>query len=78
MAPACETPAGCPIYELASDPLVERFCQDFLKAKVLYRRTGDPQAHRAIYDRWGLYDSPQTLYELEEVYAEWISSKQEK
>jgi hypothetical protein len=70
--PACEKPGGCPIYDLARDPILEEFCTDFMTAKALYRKTEDPRTQAYIFEKWGLYDSPRTLLALETVIAEWM------
>jgi hypothetical protein len=77
MMPPCETPTGCPVPD-ADDPMIERFCQDYLKAKALFAYTKDHRSYAAIFDRWELYESPQTLFELEEVYFEWINAKHQR
>jgi hypothetical protein len=76
ITPRCLEPEGCPIEDLATDPALTEYVQQFLTAKSLYRLTEDATTQRATFERLGLYEQPEFHLRLEAIYAEWVSIQQ--
>jgi hypothetical protein len=76
--PLCETGRGCPIYDLASDPDLQEFCDQFLRAKMLLKLTGDPLIQRRVFREMGLLKDLDLLFELERIYQQWMMQERQK
>lgn len=69
--PMCETPGGCSIEELASDPDLQSACDEFLRRRALYFLTQDPAIYADLCERFELRSDDQTHLALEMVFARW-------
>jgi hypothetical protein len=74
----CHTPEGCPIQDLAEDEYINKFVDDYMMAKSLYRATEDPVVARHIFEDLGLVDDPEFHLQLENIYAEWMRREMNK
>lgn len=73
--PRCLTPEGCPIEDLAADPVIDEKISAYLIAKNLFRLTEDPKTQTKAFEDLGLYENPELHAELEIIYAEWNLKK---
>lgn len=72
------TEFGCEIEELATDPGITEFLDEYLKAVALRALTGSNETQNRILKDLGLLDDPDTLLSLELVVIEAQKLQQEK
>jgi len=73
--PRCLSPEGCPIEDVAADPVINEKIEAFLMAKSLYRLTEDPKTQQKTFEDLDLYNDPNLHAQLEVIYSQWISMK---
>jgi len=76
-SPACLS-GNCPIESLAKNPLLERMCADFLRDRMLFEISKSELVYNRIIDNFGLADNPNLHLELENLFAQWMTTQREE
>lgn len=74
----CETPAGCPIEDLATDPVLEELVAHFVKQRAVFEMTKDPETYRRLCVDMDFYLYPDFHYAVEALYLTWMNQTKEK
>ena len=76
--PDCETPKGCPIGDLASDPELNELVDKYLEARLLYNLTNLQKTFDPTAEELGLYDDTRTFLKAETIFVKWQNKKQQE
>jgi hypothetical protein len=76
--PACFTPEGCPIKDLATDRALNLLIEQWITARNIRTATDDPSFARPILEAAGLVDDAELLIQMERIYQEWVNTKQKQ
>lgn len=76
ISPLCETSDGCPIYDLATNPIVSRMVKEFTAARMLFDISKSETVYNKMCEDFGFYDDLPFHYEAEAIYLEWKQIKQ--
>jgi len=75
--PLCETAAGCPIEDLAADPVLEELCTRFVKLRGLFEMSKSEVIYQQMMDDFGLSSDLDLHFELEGIYLQWMNKQKE-
>lgn len=77
IAPICET-GVCPIYDLATDPVLSRMLNSFVTQRALYEMNKSEMVYNRLCEDFGFIEDPDFHFQCEVIFSEWQANTREK
>jgi hypothetical protein len=74
----CETEAGCPVEDLATDPVLEELVSRFVKLRGLFEMSKSETVYKQLMSDFGFDADSDFHFAAESTYLRWLNKTREK